>query len=209
MGFLDSFLGKTQQRDLEEGGQRQRSALNAGYEDARGIYDDYLGRGLGYLNEGIQGGQGANRLLLAALGISGPEAQKDFYAKFQADPGFQSSLDAGLKGVAGSAAARGGLLSGSAMKGLYDYGQRAQLGAFQDRLNRLGQLGQQGNQMSMAAAGFNTQAGQDLSNLRYGNAQQIGNSFMSEANARAAGRNTGFNNLLALGSTAAKFFGGK
>lgn len=205
MGFLSSFFGKSQQRDIEEGAQRQRAALGQGFDDARGIYGDYLNRGLGYLDEGIQGGQGANRLLRAALGIDGPDAQREFYSNFQQDPGFQATLDAGLKGVQGSAAARGNLLSGAAMKGLYDFGQRAQQGAFSDRLNRLTGVGQTGNQMSMAAAGMNTQAGQDLSNLRYGYGQQLGNSYMSEANARAGMRNMGFNNLLAMGEVAAKF----
>ena len=91
------------------------------------------------------------------------------------------------------------------MKGLYDYGQRAQLGAYKDRLSQLAGFGEQGNRMSMAAAGMNTQAGQDLSNLRYGYGQQMGNSFMSEANARAGTRGTGLNNLLAVGNMVAKF----
>lgn len=209
MGFLDDFFGKSQKRDIEQGAQQQRAALGQGFEDARGIYGDYLNRGLGYLDSGIQGGQGANKLLYDALGINGADAQRGFYSGFQQDPGFQATLDAGLRGVQGSAAARGNLLSGAAMKGLYDFGQRAQQGAFQDRLNRLSGVGQAGNQMSMAAAGMNTQAGQDLSNLRYGYGQQLGNSYMSEANARAGTRGMGFNNLLAIGNMAGKFFGGK
>lgn len=209
MGFFDDFMGKSQKRDIEQGGQQQRAAISQGYNDASGIYGDYLGRGLGYLDSTIQGGQGANKLLYDALGINGPDAQKSYYASFQSDPGFQATMDAGLKGVQGSAAARGGLLSGSALKGLHEFGQRAMQGQFQNRLAQLGQVGQQGNQFSLAAAGMNTQAGQDLSNLRYGYGQQLGNSFMSEANARAGTRGMGLNNLLAVANTAAKFMGAK
>jgi len=42
---------------------------------------------------------------------------------FQADPGYQFRMDEGMRGVEGSAAARGGLLSGAAQKAIQKYGQ--------------------------------------------------------------------------------------
>ena len=49
---------------------------------------------------------------------------KSFSASdFQADPGYQFRMSEGLKGVEGGAAARGGLLSGGALKAIQKYGQ--------------------------------------------------------------------------------------
>ena len=43
--------------------------------------------------------------------------------QFQADPGYAFRLSEGMKGLERSAAARGGLLSGAALKGIQRYGQ--------------------------------------------------------------------------------------
>lgn len=49
---------------------------------------------------------------------------RDFgLADFEKDPGYQFRMDEGMKGVEGSAAARGGLLSGAAQKAIQKYGQ--------------------------------------------------------------------------------------
>ena len=201
MGLFDDFMGKSQKRDIQQGAAQARAALGQAYGEANSIYGDYLGKGVGYLQPGMQRGEAANKLLADALGINGRDAQASYYQQFQTDPGFQASLQAGLRGVEGSAAARGGLYSGAAMKGLQDYGQRAMYGQYQDRLKALSGVGQVGDQMSGMAAGFNVGAGKDLSNLRYGYGQGLANNLMSEANAMAASRGVGMNNLLNLAGT--------
>lgn len=56
--------------------------------------------------------------------------------QFQADPGYGFRLKEGLRALEGSAAARGGLLSGSAMRGLTRYGQELGSQEFTNAFNR-------------------------------------------------------------------------
>lgn len=74
---------------------------------------------------------------------AGIEQPFDFNAKFgmddfQKDPGYQFRMDEGMRGLQGSAAARGGLLNGGTLKALTKYGQDAasqEYGAAYNRFN--------------------------------------------------------------------------
>jgi len=126
-----------------------QSAFNRATGQANRTLGNAQDRALGYLDPYTQGGEGANRMYLDALGVNGGDAQSGYYSQFQNDPGFAAAMDAGREAIDRSAAARGGLNSGGMAKDLYSFGQRAQLDAYQNRLNRLQQLGSQG----FAAAG--------------------------------------------------------
>jgi hypothetical protein len=134
---------------------------------------------------------------------------RDFSAEdFQTDPGYAFRMSEGLKGLDRQAAARGGLISGAALKAAQRYGQDVASNEYQNAYNRYNQnrstrynmlTGQQAvgqnatNAQTQAAGSYGQQAGQtlmDMGNARasgymgaanaYSNALQgIGNAFMS------------------------------
>lgn len=113
---------------------------------------------------------------------------KSFSASdFQADPGYQFRMSEGLKGVEGGAAARGGLLSGGALKAIQKYGQDlgsqeygAAYGRYNsdqtNKYNKLAGMVNSGqgaaNQVSNAAGQYGTNTASN--NAAMGNAQAAG-----------------------------------
>ena len=114
---------------------------------------------------------------------------------FVKDPGYQFRLDEGLKALQHSAAARGGLLSGNALKGISRYGQDYASNEFGNAFNRFNT--NQTNKFNRFAslAGI----GQTSANLNANNAmqlgEQIGNNQIGAGNARASGYIGGSNAL--------------
>ena len=106
---------------------------------------------------------------------------------FNADPGYQWRLAQGQKGIDRSMAARGGLLSGAAVKASADYNQGAAsqeygnaYNRFQtDRSNILNPL------QSLAGMGQTATGQMQQSAQNYGN--NVGNNLMGAGNARASG----------------------
>lgn len=108
-------------------------------------------------------------------------------ASVQEEPGYQFGLKEGLQGVQGSAAARGGLYSGNALKRLTEYGNdyattkyndawnRAQTG-FGNRWGRLAGLAGVGQ----SATGQSVAQGQNFAN-QYGSLQQQGGNVQAQA----------------------------
>jgi len=133
--------------------------------------------------------------LLRQLGLGG-EAGSAGYGNlmrnfsqqdFQADPGYQFRLSEGLKGIDRQAAARGGLISGGALKAAERYGQNLASDEYQNAFNRYqtnrgsvyGMLsGQQG--VGQGATNAMGAAGQNYAN-------QAGEAYMGAGNARASG----------------------
>ena len=115
-----------QQRMYEEGVQRQQPFLAGGTEDY-------------------------NRL--RALMSGGPNAAQQF---LQMDPGYGFRLSEGLKALERGAAARGGLISGNALKAAQRYGQDVASQEFGNAYNRLAGLANIGP----AAAGVMNTLGQ-------------------------------------------------
>lgn len=140
--------------------------------------------------------------LLRQFGLSGDPASagygnmlRDFSAEdFQADPGYGFRLQEGLKSMDRQAAARGGLISGAALKAAQRYGQEMGSQEYQNAYNRYNQnrgtrynmlTGQQAvgqnatNTQTQAAGNYGQQAGETLMNM--GNARASG--YMGQANA--------------------------
>ncbi len=166
---------------------------------------------------------GQNRLL-ELLGIGGTSGAQGYgkYAtaeftpeKFQTDPGYAFRMSEGMKALERSAAARGGLLSGSTLKAAQRYGQDLASTEYQNAFNRYqaertGTLNPYASLAGVAQSGANTlgsQAGQygaNVSNIlgSYGSAAQgniigSGNAqasgYMGAANAIAGGVGQGIN----------------
>jgi hypothetical protein len=166
---------------------------------------------------------GQNRLM-ELLGLGGSASAADYgkYARdfgmqdFQQDPGYAFRLSEGLKGLDRQAAARGGLISGGALKAATQYGQEMGSQEYQNAFNRyqtnranqlqpLGNLQSVGqsaasNQGSAAGAygtaGGNaiTQGGQAIAAGQLGQANTIANALNTGASAYTQQQN--FNNWL-------------
>ena len=140
--------------------------------------------------------------LMRQFGLGGDAASagygnmlRDFSAAdFQTDPGYAFRMSEGLKGLDRQAAARGGLISGAALKAAQRYGQDVASNEYQNAYNRYNQnrstrynmlTGQQAvgqsatNAQTQAAGSYGQQAGQTLMDM--GNARASG--YMGQANA--------------------------
>ena len=133
--------------------------------------------------------------LMRQLGLGGDAGSagygsltRDFGAgDFQADPGYGFRMSEGLKALDRQAAARGGLISGGALKAAQGYGQDLASQEYQNAFNRYqtnrgsvyGMLsGQQG--VGQGATNAMGAAGQNYAN-------QAGEAYMGAGNARASG----------------------
>lgn len=94
---------------------------------------------------------------------------------FEADPGYQFRMDEGMRGVEGGAAARGGLLSGAALKAVQKYGQGLASQEYGNAYNRF--TSDQTNQYNRLAGLVNS--GQGASN-------QVGNAAANYGNNAAS-----------------------
>lgn len=91
-----------------------------------------------------QGGLTAQNQILQLLGIGGDKtaagygslAQPFGMDQFQQDPGYAFRQSEGMKALERSAAARGGLLSGSTLKGIQRFGQDLGSQEYQNAFNR-------------------------------------------------------------------------
>ncbi len=135
---------------------------------------------------------------------------------FEASPDYQFRLNEGLKSVQNSAAARGGLFSGNALRGITDYASGLASGEYNDFVGRqenkrgqeftrrlgllesdfkrqadVDQLGRSfadGDFNRLASlAGIGTTATAQLNNIGSNTAANIGNALTAAGNARASG----------------------
>lgn len=137
-----------QKRMYEEGVARQQPFLQGGTEDY-------------------------NRLRQLMMG--GPQAAQNF---LQMDPGYGFRLSEGLKSLDRQAAARGGLISGGALKAAQRYGQDVASQEFGNAYNRLAGLAQIGP----SAAGVMNTLGQNYAtgagNVYNEMGQNVGNAML-------------------------------
>lgn len=165
-------------------GQRQFDA-QAGR--AEGFVNDGTDRAMGFVEPFARDGRRGFELYLDAIGVNGREAQSAYQDGFQTDPGFQASLDAGRAQIEHSNMVRGRGDSGAAMKELYGFGQREQLGAFRDRLDRLSQLSSMGFQAGSAAGSLEAGRGSTLADIAMKRGQSAKDSAMGVGGAQAQG----------------------
>ena len=128
------------------------------------------------------------------LGLNGPDAAKTAMDRFQTSPGYQWSLDQGLRAVDAGAAAKGMLRSGATLKAEQTYGSGLADQEFTNYYNRLYNLAGQG----LTAAGGVATANQNLIANEEGNATSQNTGITNAANAQNS--ITG-NTLSGLGNT--------
>jgi hypothetical protein len=138
-----------------------------------------------------EAGLTAQNKLLDYMGLSagaGGKYAKDFsMADYQADPGYAFRLGEGMKGLNATAAARGGLISGNALRAATQYGQEMGSQEYQNaynryQTNRSNQLNPLQSLMGASQTATNAmgQAGQNYAN-------QAGEAYIGAGNARASG----------------------
>jgi hypothetical protein len=155
------------------------------------MYEENIARQQPFLQTGTEF---FNRL--AALQRGGPEAQNFL----QMDPGYQFRLSEGMKALDRQAAARGGLISGGALRAAQRYGQDLGSQEFGAAYNRLASMANVGPQ----AAGVMSNLGQNYA-TNVGNIyQQQGNTAANAALARGSAYSGGLNQL---GYLAGRYYG--
>lgn len=110
------------------------------------------------------------------VGTPNPNFQQTAFDLWRSTPGYQFNLDEGRNQLESSAAARGGLYSGKALKALTQYGQNYADRTYGDFMNRLASVAN----MGQTANSQNAQAG-----MNYGN--NAGNNIINAGNTRASG----------------------
>ena len=138
-----------------------------------------------------EAGLSAQNKLLDYMGLTpgaGGKYAKDFSMQdFQQDPGYAFRLAEGMKALDRSAAARGGMLSGAALRGATRYGQEMGSQEYTNAFNRYQtNRANQLNPLQSLMGSGQTAAGQ-VANAGQNYANQAGQNYMNAGNARASG----------------------
>jgi hypothetical protein len=133
------------------------------------------------------GGVGSGLQVNTASPDFGRYAKEFGMDQFQADPGYAFRMAEGMKALERSAAARGGLISGGAMKGIQRFGQDLASQEYTNAFNRYQaeRTARLNPLLSLAGAGQITSQQLGQAGMQLG--QNIGENLMSGANARASG----------------------
>lgn len=132
-------------------------------------------------------------------------------ALFEKDPGYQFRMDEGARAVDSSAAARGGLLSGAALKAMQRYGQGFASNEYDNaynrftndqgnRYNRLASMAGQGQVQVGNSAARGSQFASDMARGFTGIGEAKGAGAIGASNARQSGYQQLGNSLMDLGS---------
>lgn len=208
MGLFDKLFSIDDARDdLREGVDSAARRRDAGKERATTAITSGRDDAIDTLSGDVEGGGLTRERLMTFLGLRGADAQTEAFAGFENDPGFEATQQAGIEAIDNSAAASGSLFSGGNQKDLFSFGQRGKFSQFQDRLDRLARLSATGSGASSQTAGIQFAAGRDVGNLEFGTAQMEANDAINLGQSVAGTRGQGLNNLIKLGTAAAKTVG--
>lgn len=192
MSFFGSLFGSDQRKDLRRANKQATAAIDQGLQEGVSAYE----QGSARLDPYAQTGGQANAMYAAALGLSGPEAQRNYMASYLEDP----TQELSHRAVARQMAARGLTDSGASRLAAARVWQEG----YGNHLNRLSGVSQQGQQ----AAGQQGQFDAGIGDMRFGTGQLRANQAIGFGNAMAQSRNIGLNNLLSIAGTAARFIPG-
>lgn len=134
--------------------------------------------------------------LAALYGPEGAYTRAPGMEEIQMDPGYAFRLAEGQKALERSAAARGGLLSGTMLKGTQRFGQGLASQEFASAYDRARQqradvtnallgIGGYGPSLASSAAGAIGQTGSNLANITMGAGQARASGYLGQANALA------------------------
>lgn len=185
-GLAANKAAKTQASAATSAADAQLQATREANALQQRIYEESIKRQQPFLDVGTTA---LNRLV--ALNQPGADTSQFL----QMDPGYGFRLAEGQKALERSAAARGGLISGAALKAAQRYGQEMgsqEYGAAYNRLANLANLGPSAaGVMSNLGQTYGSQAGQNL----MAGGQAVGQGLTNAAAARASGYMGGVNAL--------------
>lgn len=194
MGFFGDFFGSSARRDIRNSNKKANAALDAGYGQQQGYYNQAAGQFSPY----AQQGGAANTFYGNALGLNGADAQAGSIDTLTNNPLFQGQLANDSNALMRSLNARG--QSGGGLANIA--AQRVFQQTAGDWLNRYRDAGQQGFQAAGQIAGV--RMGQGDNAMGYG-ATKAGNAI-NYGNAMASARNIGVNNLMGAIGTGIKAY---
>lgn len=135
-----------------------------------------------------QAGIGALGQLTAGTAVGG-DFNRDFsLADFTRDPGYDFRMQQGQQSLDRSAAARGGVLGGAAIKGAERYGQDYASGEYQNAYNRFNNDRTQRFNRLSSLAGTGQTATRDVGAQGAQVASNVSNNIIGAGNAQAAGQ---------------------
>jgi hypothetical protein len=140
------------------------------------------------------GYKGQNRLM-DLLGLSdntgaagyGSAARNFSMADYQADPGYAFRMSEGLKALDRTAASRGGMLSGAALRGATRYGQDLASQEYTNAYNRYNTNRENQLNPLLSISGKGQLTANNLGTASQNYATSAGNAYMNAADARASG----------------------
>lgn len=135
-----------------------------------------------------EAGEEALNRLRAGTKVGGEFDKAFSQTNWQQDPGYAFRMSEGMKGLERSAAARGGLLSGSALKGITRYGQDLASQEYQNAFNRY--YAERANKLQplQSIAGIGQTSANTLTSAAGTLGGQIGSNIIGAGNAMAAGQ---------------------
>jgi hypothetical protein len=164
----------------------QKSAVDKASSDARAAQQEARDQARADLAPWTATGGTANTATTDILGLNGPDAATAARDRFQTSPGYQWSLDQGLRAIDAGAASTGMLRSGATVKAEQAFGTGLADQEFKDYYNRLFDLSKLGESAAAGSASASTSTGAGIASTDlsqgsalssiYGNAAQgIGN----------------------------------
>jgi hypothetical protein len=207
LGAGSSLIGSSKAADAQrEAAAQSAAAQREGADKSIAAQREMFDIGRADLAPYREGGVTAQNQLMQLLGIGGDQNAPEYgrYAKdfgaadFTASPGYQFSLDQGLRAIKARDAAQGRTFSGANDKGILDYATGKASGEYQNAFNnymtsrnaRLGSLQSLYAGGQASAAGSAAQAGtlgQNLGQTYTGLGQGLAQAAVAGGNAQASG----------------------
>lgn len=211
MGIFDIFGTGDQQQAAAD----QTAGLNAGYNQASGLFGQgrqalstSLANSTAPFQTNLQAGQAGQQQYGNALGLNGPSGNAQALAAFQNNPGYQFTQDQALQNVLRGQEATGQAASGATNMDILNESSGIANQGWQSYLQNLQPFLNTSNAAAGGIANANTNAGNQTNqnfgtqaNAAYGTQAGIGN---ANASASLAGLNASGNMMNALGG----FLGG-
>jgi hypothetical protein len=184
VGLLGGAMGS---KAAKSAANTQAASADRATELQREMYEKNIELNAPFREAGLS----AQNRLLDYMGLTpgaGGKYARDFSMQdFQQDPGYAFRLSEGMKALDRTAAARGGMLSGAALRGATRYGQDMASQEYTNAFNRYqtNRANQLNPLQSLMGAG-QTAAG-NVAGAGQNYATNAGQNYMNAANARASG----------------------
>jgi hypothetical protein len=140
----------------------------------------------------------ANTATTDILGLNGPDAATAARDRFQTSPGYQFSLDQGLRAVDAGAAANGMLRSGATLKAEQTFGTGLADQEFTNYYNRLFDLSKLGESAAAGSASASTSTGAGIASTDLSQGSALSSIYGNAAQGVGNAVNTGLNNYTYL-----------